>query len=196
MGSSPLTRGKPASGLGIPWGSGLIPAHAGKTMRRTRSRTKVGAHPRSRGENRVLTEVQLFGHWLIPAHAGKTDVTRARCCVTGAHPRSRGENTHPRLGIVGGRGSSPLTRGKHPEEGQRSRVRGLIPAHAGKTSKTPGPSQPTRAHPRSRGENYNDARHALAVEGSSPLTRGKRSQMQSGRISSGLIPAHAGKTRS
>ena len=194
MGSSPLTRGKPASGLGIPWGSGLIPAHAGKTMRRTRSRTKVGAHPRSRGENRVLTEVQLFGHWLIPAHAGKTDVTRARCCVTGAHPRSRGENTHPRLGIVGGRGSSPLTRGKPVETVGEVLDPGLIPAHAGKTTRGVLRARRAWAHPRSRGENFMAALDILTGAGSSPLTRGKQRRKQDERSDPGLIPAHAGKT--
>ena len=50
-GSSPLTRGKLApTDAGIP-DRRLIPAHAGKTRRRRRTRRWMRAHPRSRGEN-------------------------------------------------------------------------------------------------------------------------------------------------
>ena len=53
QGSSPLTRGKqPLSKVGAS-DQGLIPAHAGKTGRVEGVQFAVGAHPRSRGENRV-----------------------------------------------------------------------------------------------------------------------------------------------
>ena len=91
-GSSPLTRGKhddvTPGGLHL----GLIPAHAGKTPSKPRAISQPGAHPRSRGENRVifaawralsgsspLTRGKLVARdsralrgGLIPAHAGKT----------------------------------------------------------------------------------------------------------------------------
>ena len=51
-----------------------------------------------------------------------------------------------------------------------------------------------RAHPRSRGENQWQPRGPLAPPGSSPLTRGKQLRRLWGLKSSGLIPAHAGKT--
>ena len=76
--------------------------------------------------------------------------------------------------MPGETGSSPLTRGK--------------PA-------TPRPlSRSARAHPRSRGENTDDAVMRLSVYGSSPLTRGKQGRGRSRIRSVGLIPAHAGKT--
>ena len=50
-GSSPLTRGKPALGVGFIPGARLIPAHAGKTRFRLLGEQVHGAHPRSRGEN-------------------------------------------------------------------------------------------------------------------------------------------------
>ena len=73
-------------------GSGLIPAHAGKTAPMVESVSRSAAHPRSRGENvrgsfrpRACTgsspltrgkhleadRVEV-GQGLIPAHAGKT----------------------------------------------------------------------------------------------------------------------------
>ena len=51
------------------------------------------------------------------------------------------------------------------------------------------------AHPRSRGENIARIGLAGGVRGSSPLTRGKPSGPLGSRGRSGLIPAHAGKTR-
>ena len=50
-GSSPLTRGKPNQRPLRCRASGLIPAHAGKTLRIWGVSQLTGAHPRSRGEN-------------------------------------------------------------------------------------------------------------------------------------------------
>ena len=50
-GSSPLTRGKPSRIAAMSCATGLIPAHAGKTCSASMTRSSVGAHPRSRGEN-------------------------------------------------------------------------------------------------------------------------------------------------
>ena len=52
-GSSPLTRGKLGSLVDAGWWTGLIPAHAGKTIISTDLMPDAPAHPRSRGENRT-----------------------------------------------------------------------------------------------------------------------------------------------
>ena len=91
---------------------GLIPAHAGKTAS-TRSPPQAWkAHPRSRGENLLLSEAAsggvgsspltrgkpaaMISHSdaarLIPAHAGKTGGGSPSLDMREAHPRSRGEN--------------------------------------------------------------------------------------------------------
>ena len=132
MGSSPLTRGKLRSNLGIRGASGLIPAHAGKTSHVDGAHQNGGAHPRSRGENglRGLTAGPAVGSSpltrgkpenmnqlreaarLIPAHAGKTDFLVVDLSVKAAHPRSRGENPSGSPMSHSTNGSSPLTRGK------------------------------------------------------------------------------------
>ena len=131
---------------------------------------------------------------LIPAHAGKTVVTVPRQAGKRAHPRSRGENvrTHARASWL--LGSSPLTRGKPLARARGDRRRRLIPAHAGKTRPWPRPTQPTRAHPRSRGENGLHPYSMSSSQGSSPLTRGKPRPSGTPTGGGGLIPAHAGKT--
>ena len=214
VGSSPLTRGK--HGNTMPLGAliGLIPAHAGKTLRQRRPRPRQRAHPRSRGENRwractqsgasgssPLTRGKRFvddvfdaQDRLIPAHAGKTASPQAHAQTHEAHPRSRGENEALRASSDALMGSSPLTRGKHRRVGDPHQPLGLIPAHAGKT---PGrPRRPTlgAAHPRSRGENARANDPACPRRGSSPLTRGKLGGDKLVGVLSRLIPAHAGKT--
>ena len=133
---------------------------------------------------------------LIPAHAGKTRQALYRFDPTAAHPRSRGENAPDQPTIQSTRGSSPLTRGKrrrHPAGPTRRR---LIPAHAGKTVGDNLLVCAPWAHPRSRGENATATAQSLLRDGSSPLTRGKLMLVEQSRLLGGLIPAHAGKTRS
>ena len=112
-GSSPLTRGKPATYQVTAKLGGLIPAHAGKTP----------------------TEGVLgMDYGLIPAHAGKTSHDQRLATLPRAHPRSRGENTVALKAMYAGDGSSPLTRGKLTGCEDTVLALRLIPAHAGKTA--------------------------------------------------------------
>ena len=214
-GSSPLTRGKLPNSALTNACSGLIPAHAGKTGIGVSHRPRWRAHPRSRGENdrlakngvmnagsspltrgkRTFSRPNVTPLWLIPAHAGKTSGVRPSRSIMRAHPRSRGENRGYRAVKEVVTGSSPLTRGKPHGRVPRARPHGLIPAHAGKTSRTGRRRLPTRAHPRSRGENAAEAKRRELTRGSSPLTRGKPLRGLPGSGPEGLIPAHAGKTQ-
>ena len=92
-------------------------------------------------------------------------------------------------------GSSPLTRGKLKRALSKVFIKGLIPAHAGKTPRFISRPPRFRAHPRSRGENKLQEALKANAAGSSPLTRGKRREPGAGHGRRGLIPAHAGKTR-
>ena len=111
-----------------------------------------------------------------------------------AHPRSRGENGAWCGRRVFSMGSSPLTRGKLAPPSGRGHHGGLIPAHAGKTTRGRGQSRSGSAHPRSRGENRRRYPDSCRPQGSSPLTRGKRRCRGGNRGHERLIPAHAGKT--
>ena len=215
MGSSPLTRGKQSRSYSARRDTGLIPAHAGKTVLCVTLFKGGWAHPRSRGENVVLTctHTQRAGsspltrgkrcfdvysyttRGLIPAHAGKTVDRDTPTTGNWAHPRSRGENDARRSGGRRVGGSSPLTRGKPSVMHARRIVEGLIPAHAGKTLGRSRRSFPRRAHPRSRGENSLPRSSRSSRLGSSPLTRGKLPCHVGTAFIDGLIPAHAGKTR-
>ena len=132
---------------------------------------------------------------LIPAHAGKTGGEARLDADGGAHPRSRGENIRASGRTSRPSGSSPLTRGKRQGFGSRRDQERLIPAHAGKTRATSRAHVVSWAHPRSRGENLSTSARPSVRQGSSPLTRGKRNRHRHGPRRHGLIPAHAGKTR-
>ena len=92
-------------------------------------------------------------------------------------------------------GSSPLTRGKRHFQALNNLVLRLIPAHAGKTGRGTAADPCRAAHPRSRGENGVVSPPLPVFDGSSPLTRGKQLAPVTSVIGGGLIPAHAGKTR-
>ena len=173
--------------------AGLIPAHAGKIRLRMWRCFGVGAHPRSRGENRAawsnpaarrgsspLTRgksrgagLGRAGPGLIPAHAGKMANPSSISSLMWAHPRSRGENLAHQVQVLKAHGSSPLTRGKCRVPRRRILRERLIPAHAGKIASRWAEGSRRAAHPRSRGENVCVTCNRCPKLGSSPLTRGK-----------------------
>ena len=69
-------------------------------------------------------------------------------------------------------GSSPLTRGIHPDAILCTNVQRFIPAHAGNTAASSLLLAATKVHPRSRGEYAVCSRFPILHTGSSPLTRG------------------------
>ena len=130
-GSSPLMRGKRLVGTLFQERVGLIPAHAGKTLRGSRPLAGSRAHPHARGENMrqsarvsffpgssplmrgkiALLGVVLRSVGLIPAHARKTECKLDGCSACRAHPRSRGENRAEKAHPAFQKGSFPLMRG-------------------------------------------------------------------------------------
>ena len=152
---------------------GLIPAHAGKTTPRRKTPPALTAHPRACGENRLTllyasggsgssprmrgkpslshTEGGIPG--LIPAHAGKTTTADAQYSMPKAHPRACGENLKCERAARNNGGSSPRMRGKPLVDLVRAARPGLIPAHAGKTTRAYGVAVQAPAHPRACGEN-------------------------------------------
>ena len=154
QGSSPLTRGALEEAAGAARLAGLIPAHAGSTLRWAAPRPWVTAHPRSRGEHpsshanhspavgsspltrgaHGINSAARVGGGLIPAHAGSTAEYFLHLGEVGAHPRSRGEHCLRASASSCSAGSSPLTRGAQHGINLRRIIGGLIPAHAGSTA--------------------------------------------------------------
>ena len=213
-GSSPRGRGKlryPTEGR---IHHRLIPARAGKTRARGNPTTCVTAHPRAGGENftyglypsmaagssprgrgkPITINATNDSARLIPARAGKTLPRSHRETDVWAHPRAGGENWIYASEKSAGAGSSPRGRGKRGCRRRRPwRVR-LIPARAGKTTRTKRRARPRRAHPRAGGENREGAHRIVVAVGSSPRGRGKLIDRDGRTEDQRLIPARAGKT--
>ena len=155
----------------------------------------MGSSPLTRGKQALGCDVPC-GRGLIPTHAGKTTPGHSSSAGPRAHPHSRGENSRRARASCGRLGSSPLTRGKPPLDGEMGEVLGLIPTHAGKTRPPVRTVRRERAHPHSRGENAVLGIISMHENGSSPLTRGKLHTGDERPSHPGLIPTHAGKTLS
>ena len=132
VGSSPRGRGKLVVHVIESRGTRLIPAWAGKTCARWRTRTRQRAHPRVGGENSVAASVMTASCGssprgrgkpdppsgrrprcgLIPAWAGKTHAPGVMEEVYRAHPRVGGENADSGHHAGNDAGSSPRGRGK------------------------------------------------------------------------------------
>ena len=160
----------------------------------TPSCSSISYFPSAQTRNSRNGPTATFPEDSIPAHAGKTCLSPSEVRGAWTHPRSRREN-HPHApSVVRIFGSSPLTRGKLESVELVVDADRLIPAHAGKTFQRRSFRGPLAAHPRSRGENTHAACARVVIDGSSPLTRGKRLAAGGSLVCVGLIPAHAGKT--
>ena len=194
--------------------TGIIPAHAGNTPRRSAPPVSCGDHPRACGEHglwrrhmwaprgssprmrgtRGVIDAAHFITGIIPAHAGNT--WQADTCgqLGRDHPRACGEHYDGRKSFYGKAGSSPRMRGTHAlalAEGART---GIIPAHAGNTRDRLCTAGASRDHPRACGEHRTSCLVPDTNQGSSPRMRGTPGSGCTGSKHPGIIPAHAGNT--
>ena len=215
-GSSPRGRGKPRRTDVHTVPRRLIPAWAGKTCDRCGWAVPEAAHPRVGGENQEavlairraagssprgrgkpqVPPLLRDGFRLIPAWAGKTSDGYGHNWTSRAHPRVGGENAEIGARTPAATGSSPRGRGKRGRRREGRNLRGLIPAWAGKTTRTKRRARPRWAHPRVGGENPGRPSSKLGDQGSSPRGRGKPRTSTVSPSVAGLIPAWAGKTMS
>ena len=173
-GSSPHTRG---AHIQQPQGAGaerIIPAYAGSTADRRKSRRAMcGSSPHTRGAPAARASHRAPTR-IIPAYAGST----IRCRV-GRRPAS----DHPRI------------RGEHAATWTAASISPrIIPAYAGSTRTAVGSICRAGDHPRIRGEHATKLQQALHVAGSSPHTRGAQARYSLAAGDARIIPAYAGST--
>ena len=210
----PARAGKTVEAVRAYYNPRAHPRACGKTASTARTRACSPAHPRACGENSpgraslvttpgssprvrgkpTRSRPQGLPRGLIPARAGKTLKRLVTQSHAPAHPRACGENGRDFGDPLVRRGSSPRVRGKPAPGRARRDMEGLIPARAGKTSRSVRGCGSGRAHPRACGENVADLEEETSPDGSSPRVRGKPEQVARQRAHPGLIPARAGKT--
>ena len=193
-GSPPRVRGKPNRSGRKSARRGITPACAGKTNYRMEvSKCYLGSPPRVRGKQSE-SSVESSAPGITPACAGKTCRNGFLVCLDWDHPRACGENAAEMLSGSRFEGSPPRMRGK-PDLGYFfRRVKGITPAHAGKTRRVARKEMPERDHPRACGENTLSRPSRLRGAGSPPRMRGKRCPASIALSAGRITPAHAGKT--
>ena len=216
FGSSPLARGLPGRTKMILGVRRIIPARAGFTAFEASADGKGTDHPRSRGVYRSSHAPEPFWagssplarglplvyrqstYWerIIPARAGFTEGLVRLRGPPQDHPRSRGVYPRWRGAASLTAGSSPLARGLPVLAGIQSVDFGIIPARAGFTVVEGVGFHGVGDHPRSRGVYASGFPSGAGLTGSSPLARGLRRGRVATLLADGIIPAHAGFTRS
>ena len=153
----------------------------------------LGSSPHARGARwRPAQGRRRSG--IIPACAGSTNVGGAAATQPRDHPRMRGEHGWWVLIILFALGSSPHARGALCSPSAGSSNMGIIPACAGSTNAVTVIEDPTRDHPRMRGEHIDTGTEAYYFPGSSPHARGAQGDTVVVNHDDGIIPACAGST--
>ena len=170
-GSSPRMRGSLAAASTNANTNGIIPAHAGLTFYGLSSRFSCRDHPRACGAHRLLhtphplhegSSPRMRGsrkirqpnkrcNGIIPAHAGLTAVSPSMRSARWDHPRACGAHVRRRSGAFESMGSSPRMRGSRRAARDNLEAIGIIPAHAGLTSRSSRRSAAGWDHPRACG---------------------------------------------
>ena len=148
-----------------------------------------------RGSHRQAdAELQSVG--IIPAHAGLTSEPFPRSVRRRDHPRACGAHDTSHGGKIICMGSSPRMRGSLSSVYLTILLSGIIPAHAGLTRHEIQQLPTCRDHPRACGAHFLSRPCRLRMRGSSPRMRGSRFEGTAADLHAGIIPAHAGLTRS
>ena len=132
---------------------------------------------------------------ITPAHAGKRVHKDMPLRTAEDHPRTRGEKCKACRDVRRRRGSPPHTRGKVRMLQHTVHIRGITPAHAGKSRLKIQCPVSVRDHPRTRGEKLFCRPSFRSIGGSPPHTRGKGTFSASVSFWHGITPAHAGKRK-
>ena len=171
------------------------PRGCGENMlQQLKSNPAAGSPPRMRGKLRynIAKVIQIR---ITPADAGKTLLSRVNFRRFRDHPRGCGENGGCIQVVHDGLGSPPRMRGKPRRSARRLAMRRITPADAGKTGGHRPQNPDCRDHPRGCGENGLLTKLFRVVAGSPPRMRGKQYMQDPERLSHGITPADAGKTK-
>ena len=154
-----------------------------------------GSSPRMRGSP-LIPMARLWVNGIIPAHAGLTFMLTSRRSPAWDHPRACGAHFVKEDSESIAEGSSPRMRGSLGAISDGGLDFGIIPAHAGLTYSRYWRRSRAWDHPRACGAHSLSNTNVSFFMGSSPRMRGSRAVDRARAAIAGIIPAHAGLTRS
>ena len=176
--------------------AGIIPAYAGNTLLSRRTGTRLGDHPRIRGEHAGGQAACAGVSGSSPRMRGTRRISRLIATRPRDHPRVCGEHEIAALAACPRLGSSPRMRGTPRHDINPKEANGIIPAYAGNTCPRPSWRPSNGDHPRVCGEHWINARRNVKIMGSSPRMRGTLADDGEPCFTPGIIPAYAGNTGS
>ena len=132
---------------------------------------------------------------ITPAYAGKSYARVHGYRIEGDHPRVCGEKHREGAHSPVRWGSPPRMRGKVTKYVCKPQGVGITPAYAGKSAQEEMQMGVKRDHPRVCGEKRLVKRRARCLGGSPPRMRGKACRLGGTRITPGITPAYAGKSK-
>ena len=171
------------------------PAHWGNTTRSRASSRRFTVHPRTPGEYVVNKTFEFVTIGPPPHTRGKTPGPGTLPAPPSVHPRTPGENVTQDVTFIPNNGPPPHTGGKLRHGVRRDPSRRSTPAHRGKTMTWSCPITTSTVHPRTPGENRQQADVGHAFNGPPPRTGGKHLGGAAPRRQARSTPAHRGKTR-
>ncbi len=194
LGLSPLVRGKRHQINVVAADPGSIPACAGETVPACSSLYASRVYPRLCGGNPLATDELRDGRGLSPLVRGKLIDPEQAGQLIKVYPRLCGGNVAFLFVCLCLVGLSPLVRGKPSFPALMMFAIGSIPACAGETTIARSPHRTSWVYPRLCGGNADGPDVKRALQGLSPLVRGKLLFFFFRISSLGSIPACAGET--
>ena len=215
-GSIPAHAGQPVTDSDSRSRRRVYPRACGATEIRKHGLTLTqGLSPRMRG-NHQSTQARSYAGGSIPAHAGQPLVVDGDAEDAGVYPRACGATAMGFMLALSEKGLSPRMRGNLRQIIRRAGVRGSIPAHAGQPSIAGDIMHYYKVYPRACGATLRCS-HSFAIVrvypracgatlgrtgsdgvegGLSPRMRGNPPDYETGELTAGSIPAHAGQPSS
>ena len=151
-GSPPRARGHPSPATVVAGVGGLTPACAGTSTGRAPSTSRLGAHPRVRGDIAGRQGSWGSGRGSPPRARGHLGARRRSGMQRGLTPACAGTSPLPHTCAARQEGSPPRARGHQAASCGSGSPRGLTPACAGTSLDPDVCGGHFRAHPRVRGD--------------------------------------------
>ena len=167
----------------------LIPARGESTAPSGPRHPPSGAHPRTRGVDRIAPWTTPAPPWLIPARGESTRPSRRTASTGRAHPRTRGVDAGGVRGSEVPEGSSPHAGSRRAGLDATHRRGGLIPARGESTCAGTLRRSSSPAHPRTRGVDLLPWIKMPNAQGSSPHAGSRPDALPGDQTQQGLIPA-------
>ncbi len=155
--------------------------------------TDLGSSPRTRGTHRIRPHRPLAVRF-IPAYTGNSRRARRAGRSKAVHPRVHGELTVATKPYPEAHGSSPRTRGTLPLARLPLDLMRFIPAYTGNSPSRSQLRIPLPVHPRVHGELAMSGGVPVAMDGSSPRTRGTPEHCRRLDPVCRFIPAYTGNS--